>query len=413
MRWSYVPDCLDAREVREDEKMRRQGNAARQAATTLEDTMASREPVPAELYPPARLAEVSAATARAGLDALLLTPGPDLRYVTGYDAHQLERLTCLVVPAQGDPLLIVPRLEMPAAQASPAGALGIEMRGWEETDDPYALVAARLGRPERVGLSDRMWALMVLRLRAALPGVEQVLASAALRDLRARKSAAEVAALLAAGEAIDRVHARVPEWLRPGRTEEQVAADISDAIIAEGHARVDFAIVGSGPNGASPHHTAGDRVMRPGDPVVIDIGGTMPSGYCSDCTRTYVIGEPPADFAAYYQVLQAAQDAACAAVRPGVAAEAVDAAAREPIAAAGYGDYFMHRTGHGIGLESHEDPYIVAGNTEPLEPGYAFSVEPGIYPGPHGARIEDIVVCTADGFQRLNNVTRDLVVVPG
>jgi Xaa-Pro aminopeptidase len=379
----------------------------------LEDIMASREPVSAELYPPARLAEVSAATAGAGLDALLLTPGPDLRYVTGYDAHQLERLTCLVVPAQGDPLLIVPRLELPAAQASPAGALGIEMRGWEETDDPYALVRGRLGQPGRVGLSDRMWALMVLRLRAALPGAEQVLASAALRDLRARKSAAEVAALLAAGEAIDRVHARVPEWLRPGRSEEEVAADISDAIIAEGHARVDFAIVGSGPNGASPHHTAGGRVLRPGDPVVVDIGGTMPSGYCSDCTRTYVVGEPPADFAAYYQVLQAAQEAACAAVRPGVAAEAVDAAAREPIAAAGYGDYFVHRTGHGIGLESHEDPYIVAGNTEPLEPGHAFSVEPGIYPGPHGARIEDIVVCTADGFQRLNNVTRDLVVVPG
>jgi Xaa-Pro aminopeptidase len=153
-------------------------------------------------------------------------------------------------------------------------------------------------------------------------------------------------------------------------------------------------------------------VLRPGDPVVVDIGGTMPSGYCSDCTRTYVIAEAPAEFAAYYGVLQAAQEAACEAVRPGVTAEAVDAAAREPIVAAGYGDYFVHRTGHGIGLESHEDPYIVAGNTEPLEPGYAFSVEPGIYPGPHGARIEDIVVCTADGFRRLNNITRDLVVVP-
>jgi Xaa-Pro aminopeptidase len=374
--------------------------------------MASRDPALSELYPPARLAEVRAAVADAGLDALLLTPGPDLRYVTGYDAHQLERLTCLVVPAAGDPLLVVPRLELPAAQASPAGGLGLELSGWDETDDPYALVAARLGQPAKVGLSDRMWALMVLRLRAAMPGAEQVLASAALRDLRARKSPAEVAALLAAGEAIDRVHARVPGWLRPGRTEEQVAADISDAIVAEGHARVDFAIVGSGPNGASPHHTTADRVLQPGDAVVVDIGGTMPSGYCSDCTRTYVIGEPPAGFAEYYSVLQAAQDAACAAVRPGVAAEAIDAAAREPITAAGYGEYFVHRTGHGIGLESHEDPYIVAGNTEPLEPGYAFSVEPGIYPGPHGARIEDIVVCTEDGCERLNNITRDLVVVP-
>jgi len=365
-----------------------------------------------ELFPPARLGQVRAATAAAGLDALLLTPGPDLRYVTGYDAHQLERLTCLVVPAHGDPLLVVPRLELPAAQASPAGKLGLELRGWEETDDPYALVATRLNRPARVGLSDRMWALMVLRLRAAMPDTQQLLASTALRELRARKSPAEVAALLAAGEAIDRVHARVPGWLRAGRTEEQVAADISDAILAEGHAKVDFTIVASGPNGSSPHHSAADRVLRHGDAVVVDIGGTMPSGYCSDCTRTYVIGAPSAEFAAYYAVLQAAQEAAFAAVQPGITAEAVDAAAREPITAAGYGEYFVHRTGHGIGLESHEDPYIVAGNAEPLHPGNAFSIEPGIYPGPSGARIEDIVVCTEYGCERLNNVTRDLVVVP-
>ena len=140
-------------------------------------------------------------------------------------------------------------------------------------------------------------------------------------------------------------------------------------------------------------------MLRAGDAVVVDIGGTMPTGYCSDCTRTYVIGEPPDDFAAYYQVLKDAQDAACAAVRPGVSAEAIDAAAREPITAAGYGEYFVHRTGHGIGLETHEDPYIVSGNTEPLRPGHAFSVEPGIYPGPHGARIEDIVVCTDSGVR--------------
>jgi Xaa-Pro aminopeptidase len=390
--------------------MRRQGNDALPAHSAQEDAMAAQDL--SDLYPASRLGQVRAATAAAGLDALLLTPGPDLRYVTGYDAKQLERLTCLVVPAQGDPLMIVPRLELPAAQASPAGGLGVEMIGWEETDDPYALVAASLGRPARVGLADRMWALMVLRMRTAMPGTEQVLASAALRELRARKSVAEVAALLGAGEAIDRVHARVPGWLRPGRTEAEVAAEIADAILQEGHASVDFTIVGSGPNGASPHHTAGDRRLRAGDAVVVDIGGTMPTGYCSDCTRTYAIGEPPADFAAYYQVLQAAQDAACAAVRPGVRAETVDAAAREPITAAGYGEYFVHRTGHGIGLETHEDPYIVAGNTEPLEPGHAFSVEPGIYPCPHGARIEDIVVCTQDGVRRLNNVTRDLVVVP-
>ena len=365
------------------------------------------------LFPPTRLRKVAAATAAADLDAVLLTPGPDLRYVTGYDAHALERLTCLAVPADGDPFLVVPRLEVPAAQTSPAGQLELEIIGWDETDDPYALVARRLGDVAAVGLADRMWALMVLRLRAALPGARQELASLALRDLRARKSPAEVAALLAAGEAIDRVHAQVPGWLRPGRTEREVAADISEAILAEGHASVDFAIVASGPNGASPHHTAADRVLQPGDAVVVDIGGTMPTGYCSDCTRTYAIGTPPADFAAYYQVLKDAQDAACAAVRPGVTAQDVDAAARGPITAAGFGDYFVHRTGHGIGLETHEDPYIVSGNTEVLQPGYAFSIEPGIYPGPHGARIEDIVVCTADGYQRLNNVSRELIVVAG
>jgi Xaa-Pro aminopeptidase len=364
-----------------------------------------------ELYPASRLELVREAVRAAGLDAVLLTPGPDLRYVTGYDAKQLERLTCLAVPAYGDPALVVPRLELPAAQASPAGALGLEIVPWEETADPFRLVAGLLGRVSLVGLSDRMWALFVLKFRDALPGPRQALASGALRPLRIRKTAAEVAALREAGEAIDRVHARVPGWLRPGLTEREVGSVITEAILAEGHATVDFVIVASGPNAASPHHELSDRVLAAGDAVVVDIGGTMPSGYCSDSTRTYTIGEPPAEFTAYYKVLYDAQEAACAAVRPGVTAESVDAAARDPITAAGYGAAFFHRTGHGIGLESHEDPYIVAGNAEVLEPGMAFSVEPGIYPGPHGARIEDIVVCTAGGCERLNNTPRELVVV--
>ena len=365
----------------------------------------------APLYPEDRLERAAAATRAAGFGALLLTPGPDLRYVIGYDAHQLERLTCLVVPADKPPFLVVPRLELPAALASPAGHLGLDIVAWDETDDPSALVARRLGAVSSVGLSDRMWALMTLRLRAALPDARQGLASTALRGLRIRKTPAEVAALREAGQAIDRVHARVPGWLRPGRTEREVAADIADAILAEGHARVDFTIVASGPNAASPHHEASDRALGAGDAVVVDIGGTMPTGYCSDCTRTYVLGSPAAEFAAYYEVLREAQDAACAAVRPGVSAEAVDAAARDPITAAGYGGHFVHRTGHGIGLEPHEDPYIVAGNAEPLQQGMAFSIEPGIYAGPHGARIEDIVVCGEQDCERLNNGTRELVVV--
>jgi Xaa-Pro aminopeptidase len=367
----------------------------------------------AELYPAERLRLAAAAAGAAGLGALLLTPGPDLRYVTGYDAQQLERLTCLAVPAAGDPFLVVPRLELPAAQASPAGGAGLEIVAWDETDDPYALVTRRLGPVSSVGLADRMWAMMVLRFRAALPAAQLGLASTALRGLRSRKSPAEVAALREAGAAIDRVHAAVPGWLRPGRTELEVAVDVAAAISSEGHVRADFVIIASGPNAASPHHEPSSRVLQPGDAVVVDIGGTMPSGYCSDCTRVYAIGAPPAEFTAYYEVLRGAQEAACEVVRPGVTAEAVDAAARVPITEAGYGAEFVHRTGHGIGLETHEDPYIVAGNAEPLAPGMAFSVEPGIYPGPHGARIEDIVVCTEQGYERLNHVTRELVVVGG
>ncbi|WP_395110083.1 M24 family metallopeptidase [Actinomadura sp. SCN-SB] len=370
-----------------------------------------------ELYPRERAARVREAAEKAGLDALLLTPGPDLRYVTGYDARALERLTCLAVPADGEPFLVVPRLELPAAQESPAGALGVELVPWDETDDPYAMVTARLtrarakGERARVAVADRMWAVMALRFRAALPGAEQVAAGAVMRELRIRKSPAEVAALREAGAAIDRVHRRVPGFLKPGRTEKEVARDIADAILDEGHVSVDFVIVGSGPNGANPHADPTDRTIRPGEPVVVDIGGTMPSGYCSDSTRNYCVGTPPADYTAYYEVLREAQEASCQAVRPGVTPEAVDAAGRDLIAAAGHGEHFFHRTGHGIGLETHEDPYIVAGNTEPLEPGMAFSVEPGIYAGPHGARIEDIVVCTENGFERMNDTERGVVIV--
>ncbi|WP_424531958.1 M24 family metallopeptidase [Sphaerisporangium viridialbum] len=365
-----------------------------------------------DLYPVSRVADVREAAAAAGIDALLLTPGPDLRYVSGYDALPLERLTCLVVPAGGEAFMVVPRLELAAAQASPAARLGLEFVPWDETDDPYSLVAHRIGRVATVGLADRMWAMQSLRFRSVLPRTEQVLAGSALRELRMRKSPAEVAALREAGAAIDAVHAQVPGLLKAGRTEREVGKDIAEAIIAAGHVTVDFVIVGSGPNGASPHHELSDRVIQAGDPVVIDIGGQMPSGYCSDSTRVYCVGEPPADFAAYYEVLRRAQDAACEAVRPGVPCEAVDAAAREIIADAGHGDRFIHRTGHGIGLETHEEPYIVSGNAEPLAPGFAFSVEPGIYlPGRHGARIEDILVCTETGGERLNDQPRDLVIV--
>ena len=360
-----------------------------------------------------RLGRASELAAGADLDALLVTPGSDLRYLTGYEALPLERLTCLVVRTGADPVLIVPRLEQPAAAASPAGTMDLGIATWDETEDPYALVSSLLPGAHQVAVDNQMWAEKVLRLRAAMPGAEQRLAGEVLRELRMRKTSEEVQALCEAAAAIDRVHGRVTEWLRAGRTEREVGADIAEAIRAEGHAKVDFVIVGSGPNGASPHHEVSDRVIQPGELVVVDIGGTTPDGYCSDSTRMYVVGEPPEDFLAYYRVLQRAHAEAVERVRPGVSCSSVDAAARQVITEGGYGDRFIHRTGHGIGLETHEDPYIVAGNDLPLEPGMAFSVEPGIYlAGQHGARIEDIIVCTADGREPLNRTSHELVVIP-
>nr|WSX73450.1 Xaa-Pro peptidase family protein [Streptomyces sp. NBC_00899]WSX80485.1 Xaa-Pro peptidase family protein [Streptomyces sp. NBC_00899] len=368
----------------------------------------------AALHPAERLELARKATADAGVDALLVSPGADLRYLTGYQALPLERLTCLVVPAEADPFLVVPALERPAAQASPAGGLGLEIAGFAETDDAYALIARRLpAGVRRFAVDNHMWAEKLLAFQAALPDAQACLAGDVLTELRMRKSPAEVAALRRAGGAIDRVHRRVGEWLRAGRTEREVARDIADAILAAGHETVDFVIVGSGPNSASPHHEVSDRVIRSGDPVVVDIGGTTADGYCSDSTRTYAVGEPPAAFRELYEVLLRAQTAQTEAVRPGITAEQLDAIGRDIITAAGYGEHFIHRTGHGIGLEGHEEPYIVAGSRRALAPGMAFSIEPGIYlPGTFGARIEDIAVCTEGGGERLNLTGRDLVVLP-
>jgi Xaa-Pro aminopeptidase len=348
---------------------------------------------------------------RLGWSGLLIAPGADLRYLTGYPAVALERLTCLVLPRADAPTLVVPRLERPAAEASGVEAAGVRLLDYPDGTDPYPLVLRALGADAAIlSVGDQLWASHLLALQAVLPQTRWQTAGPVLGPLRARKSAAEVEALAEAGAAIDAVHQRMGEWLRPGRTERAVAGDIAQAIRETGHATVDFVIVAAGPDAASPHHDTSDRTIGPGDPVVVDIGGTMPSGYCSDCTRTYLVGEAPADFLEYYAVLQAAQQAAVAAVAPGVPAEDVDAAARTPIADAGYGPAFLHRTGHGIGLETHEDPYIVAGNGEPLAEGMTFSIEPGIYlEGRHGARIEDIVACTGTGVRRLNTTSTDLV----
>ena len=368
-------------------------------------------PDPAALR--ARLDRARAAASAADTDALLIAPGSDLRYLLGQAGGSFERLTTLVVPAEGTPALVVPKLEAPGYADVPTDELGVELLTWVDGDDPYKLVADRLGKPGRVAVSDFTPALHVLALRSALGEAEQTLAGPVVRELRMRKDATEIAALRQAGAAIDRVHARVHEWLRPGRTEAEVGADIAAAIVEEGHLAAEFVIVGSGPNGASPHHDVSERVIERGDVVVVDIGGPIAEGYNSDSTRTYAVGEPrDADVAETYAVLQRAQQTSVESVRPGVTAESVDAAARDVIAAAGFGEFFIHRTGHGIGLDVHEEPYIIAGNALPLEPGMAFSVEPGIYqPGRWGARIEDIVVVTETGVESLNTRPHELVVL--
>jgi len=360
-----------------------------------------------------RLAAAAASAGQAGLDGLVITPGYDLQYLIGTRAQTFERLTALVVPASGaEPVVVLPRLELAALRQSAAADLNLDMRDWVDGEDPYTLVADALGGHARAGVTDSMPALHLLPLAGKL-GAVPVLATPVLAGLRMIKDAAEVDALRAAGAAIDRVHARVPEFLRPGRTEAQIASDITEAIVAEGHSEAAFVIVGSGPNGADPHHRHSGRVLQPGDVVVVDIGGPIEPGYHSDCTRTYSLGEPATDIAERYAVLQRAQAAAVAAVRPGVRAEQVDAAARDVLAAAGLGEFFVHRTGHGIGLSVHEEPYIVAGNELPLAEGMAFSVEPGIYfPGDWGARIEDIVIVTSAGASAVNARPHDLIVVP-
>lgn len=360
-----------------------------------------------------RLTAAARAAATAGLAGLVITPGYDLRYLVGSRAQTFERLTALVLPAEGPATVVVPRMELASLKESAVPELGVTVRDWVDGEDPYALVADALGGgPVSVAVTDAMPALHLLPLARVL-GEVPVLATDVLRTLRMMKDASEVDALRKAGAAIDRVHARVPDFLAPGRTEAEVAADIAEAIVAEGHSEVAFIIVGSGPNGADPHHECSDRELQAGDVVVVDIGGPYEPGYNSDSTRTYSIGDPDPEVARRYAVLQRAQQAAVAAVRPGVTAEQVDAAARDVLAAEGLAEYFVHRTGHGIGLSVHEEPYIVAGNDLPLQEGMAFSVEPGIYfPGQWGARIEDIVIVSADGAVSVNNRPHDLVVVP-
>ena len=359
-----------------------------------------------------RLDRARGAMAAAGVDVLLVSVGRDLPYLTGYEAMPLERLTMLVVPRDGEATLVIPRLEAPRVVERPGA---FSLRPWNETDDPVAVVASLLPRPGVAAVGDTMWARFLVELLGYWPSTDTryVRSTEVMNPLRTRKDAAEIAALQAAGAAADRVARQLHAGEIPlvGRTEAEVSADISARLIAEGHDKVNFAIVAAGENAASPHHHPGPRVIRHGEIVLCDFGGTM-AGYCSDITRCVHLGEPPSEVADAYAVLHAAHAAGVAAGVVGAACQDVDRAARRVIRDAGYGEYFIHRTGHGIGMEEHEDPYMVEGNDLPIAPGHAFSVEPGIYvPGRWGMRLEDIVVASGSGPLSMNSADHSLVVL--
>ena len=357
-----------------------------------------------------RLRRATAEATAQGFAAMVVAPSPDLAYLTGYEPMPMERPTLLVLRNDHDPVMLVPELEQPLAAASSAGAV-VELVGWSDGDDPYTAAAHLLEPQGRVAVGDRLWASHVLGLQEVLPGLTFEPASPVIGRLRAVKDDDELAALRRAARGADETFRQICSSTFLGRREEEIAADLADLLVEHGHAYADFTIVASGPNSASPHHEPSGRTILPRDVVVMDFGGEL-GGYFSDTTRTVVVGEPPNGFERVYDTVRRAQEAACEAVRPGVPCQDVDRAARQIIDDAGLGARFIHRTGHGIGREVHEPPYIVEGNEWVLEPGTTFSVEPGVYlQDSFGVRIEDIVAVTEDGVERLNRSTRELKVV--
>ena len=358
-----------------------------------------------------RMQQVARSAAAAGLAGVVVTPGPDLVWLTGYRPTAItERLTMLVLRPDVQPSLLVPVLERPDVESA-EGAAAVTLVDWADGTDPYRAAAPFLGTVGTYGISDSAWALHLLGLQRELPGTAYRSLTECLPMMRAVKDSSEVARLEAAGAAADAAYAEIIRMPFAGRRETEVAADLAALLRRLGHEQVDFTVVGSGPNGANPHHEAGERVIQDGDAVVLDFGGLM-YGYGSDTTRTVSVGKPSAEVIAVHEVVRQAQQAAFEAVRPGVACQEIDRVARRVITDMGYGERFIHRTGHGIGVTTHEPPYMVEGEAQPLVPGMCFSIEPGVYlAGRFGVRIEDIVVVTEHGGRRLNNTDHGLAVV--
>ena len=356
-----------------------------------------------------RLQRAQAEMARQGIDLLIVGASADLRYLIGFDGHESERMSVLVLPREGTPHYVAPGLEAPLLDAQRDL---LEIIPWEETENPAAKVAAVAG-PAADGViaaGDELWTVFTIRLQGHMPRARWAEGGQLLRPLRMIKDEREVALLAEAAHRTDESWEEFLTTSITGLTEWEVRERLMGLLSTRGLAPV-FCNVGSGPNGASPHQTASDRVVGPGDAVVCDWGGTL-EGYNSDVTRTAHVGDPSPEFVRAYEAVSAANQAAFDVVRPGVLCQEVDRAARAVLTEAGYGEAFIHRTGHGLGLSLHEEPYLIEGNTLPLEEGMVFSDEPGVYfPGQFGVRIEDTVVCTAVGGRRLNEATRELRVM--
>ena len=359
----------------------------------------------------ARMARVADDALEAGLDGVLVTPGPDLVWLTGYRPTAItERLTMLVHTIDAPPTLLVPVLERPDAEAA-EGSVSVRISDWADGTDPYETASRLLRADARFGISDSAWAMHLLGLQTALPDTRYRALSQSLPMMRAVKDANELGRLSTAGAAADATYGEIVKVKFAGRRETEVAADLARLLREFGHEQVDFTVVGSGPNGANPHHEAGDRVIEQGDAVVLDFGGLM-HGYGSDTTRTVCVGEPSAQVRKIHEIVRRAQQAAFEAVRPGVPCQEIDRVARAVITEAGYGEEFIHRTGHGIGVTTHEPPYMVEGEEQRLRRGMCFSIEPGIYlAGRFGVRIEDIVTVTDGGGERFNQTDRALRIV--